>query len=285
MVTQALSCAPVFWTLHDMWALGDGPSYFSQSELRQRTARSPLNQLRPFIKSGRCILLAPSVWLRDLVRSVDAGRCEAWPNPLDLEVFHPGPRESIRRELGLGAEAILLLAGAENLADPRKGMDHLEESWKLIRENPSLRLGLMGRNCPPGLKNDPRVTDFGPVFSEKRVAELMAAADLFVHPAKVESYGLVLEEAQACGTPVVAFAGGGVGETLEAGKTGWLLGERSASGLTSCLQEILARRQELKSRRDRCRILMEKKHGPPAFESRWSQITGCLEAKARMPYG
>jgi glycosyltransferase involved in cell wall biosynthesis len=281
MVTQALSCAPVFWTLHDMWALGDGPSYFPESELRKRAVFSPLNQLKPLMKSGRCILLTPSVWLRDLVRSVDASPCEAWPNPLGLEVFHPGPRESVRRELGLRQEEILLLVTAENLADPRKGIDLLTESWRQIRETPGVRLGLMGRNCPPGLKNDPQVTDFGPVQSEKRVAELMAAADLFVHPAKVESYGLVLEEAQACGTPVVAFAGGGVGETLEAGKTGWLVTEKSLAALSRALEEILSNPPALRNLRSGARSFMERKHGSDNFQKKWNELASSAGSFSR----
>lgn len=272
MVGQALSSAPVLWTLHDMWSLGDGPSYFSESELQQRWNRSLLCQLKPKMEKGRCILLTPSVWLRDLVRSVCPSRCEAWPNPLDLGLFHPSPREKVRQELGLGQQDILFLAAAENLADSRKGIDLLEETWKQIREIPGVRLGLIGRNCPPGMKNDPRVTDFGPVHSEKRVAELMAAADLFVHPAQVESYGLVLEEAQACGTPVVAFAGGGVGETLEKGKTGWLLPDRSAGTLVGLLQTILANRGGLQKQRTACRAFMERKHGHEAFRAQWGSL-------------
>ena len=281
MVDQALSFAPVLWTQHDMWALGDGPSYFSESGLQQRWNRSPLCQLKPEMEKGRCILLTPSVWLRDLVRSVCPSRCEAWPNPLDLGLFQPCPRESIREELGLGQGEILLLAAAENLADPRKGINLLEETWKKIREIPGVRLGLIGRNCPPGLKNDPRVNEFGPTDSEKRVAELMAAADLFIHPAQVESYGLVLEEAQACGTPVVAFAGGGVGETLEPSKTGWLLEKRSASRLASCLKDILARPQELRSRRDGCRKFMELKHGSDKFQKSWNELVASTHLFSR----
>jgi len=285
MVKQALSSAPVLWTLHDMWALGDGPSYFSESELKQRWNGSTLNELRPCMKRGRCTILTPSVWLRDLVRSVDAGPCEAWPNPLDLEVFHPGPRETIRQELGLRHEEIFLLAAAENLADPRKGIDLLAESWQQIREIPGVRLGLMGRNCPPGLQKDPQVIDFGPVASEQRVAELMATADLFVHPAKVESYGLVLEEAQACGTPVVAFADGGIHGTLETGRTGWLLEERSALKLTSFLVDILTKRQELRSRRDRCRDFMIQKHASIAFENCWKKVATWLEGAKSKTHG
>lgn len=285
MVKQSLSSVPVLWTLHDMWALGNGPSYFSESELKHRWSSSPLQRMRQVMQNGRCIVLTPSVWLRDLVRSVDAGPCEAWPNPLDLEVFHPGPRETIRQELGLRQEEIFLLAAAENLADPRKGIDLLAESWQQIREIPGVRLGLMGRNCPPGLEKDPQVIDFGPVASEQRVAELMAAADLFVHPARVESYGLVMEEAQACGTPVVAFAGGGIHETLETSRTGWLLRERSVSNLASCLGDVLKKRQELRGRRDWCRNLMEQKHGSTAFSSHWTKVRGWLDGAPRTLHG
>jgi glycosyltransferase involved in cell wall biosynthesis len=237
------------------------------------------------MKRGRCTILTPSVWLRDLVRLVDAGPCEAWPNPLNLEVFHPGTRETIRQELGLRQEEIFLLAAAENLADPRKGIDLLAETWKQIRKIPGVRLGLIGRNCPPALKKDPQVIDFGPVASEQRVAELMATADLFVHPAKVESYGLVLEEAQACGTPVVAFADGGIHGTLETGRTGWLLEERSALKLTSFLVDILTKRQELRSRRDRCRDFMIQKHASIAFENCWKKVATWLEGAKSKTHG
>lgn len=273
MVREALASAPVFWTLHDMWALGDGPAYFPEGELRDRARHSPLAALQPALQEGRCVLLTPSAWLRDLVRSVQPGPCEVWPNPLDLETFHPRAREQIRAKLGLNPDDLLLLAAAENLADPRKGIDLLQQAWEPIRSTPGVRLGLIGRNCPPGLKNDPRVTDFGPVASEERVAELMVAADLFVHPARVESYGLVLEEAQACGTPVVAFAGGGVVETMENGHTGWLLAERSSASLTGCLREILNQREDLRVRRTACRQWMERKHDPAGFRERWARLS------------
>ena len=285
MVKQALSSAPVLWTLHDMWALGNGPSYFSESELKQRWNGSPLNELRPCMKRGRCTILTPSVWLRDLVRSVDAGPCEAWPNPLDVDLFHPKARAQTRHELGLKEDEVLLLAAAENLADPRKGLDLLQEAWNQIRGQAGVCLGLIGRNCPKELQGDPKVFAFGAVAEEARLAALMSAADLFVHPAKVESYGLVLEEAQACGTPVVAFAAGGIHETLEPGRTGWLLEERSVPSLFSRLRYILAKRQELRGRRDWCRNFMEQKHGRNAFESSWRKITSCLEVRTKRPHG
>ena len=285
LVEQALLAAPVFWTLHDMWALGDGPSYFPESELKRRWSHSPLEKLETAMQKGKCTILTPSVWLRDLVRSVHQGVCEAWPNPLDVELFHPKTRDQVRQELGLKDDEVLLLAAAENLADSRKGVDLLTEAWNHIRGQAGVSLGLIGRNCPQELKKDPKVFTFGSVAEEAKVARLMSAADLFVHPAKVESYGLVLEEAQACGTPIVAFAGGGIHETLEPSRTGWLLEERSVPSLVSRLRDIFAKRQELRGQRDRCRNLMEKKHGSTSFRSHWTKVEGWLERASRKLHG
>ena len=56
----------------------------------------------------------------------------------------------------------------------------------------------------------------------EELAEIYAAADLFVWPAINEAFGMVLLEAQACGCPVVAGASGGVPAIVAEGETGWL---------------------------------------------------------------
>lgn len=52
--------------------------------------------------------------------------------------------------------------------------------------------------------------------------EIYASADLFVWPAINEAFGMALLEAQACGTPVIAGASGGVPAIIADGETGWL---------------------------------------------------------------
>jgi len=276
MVETALAAAPVLWTLHDMWALGEGSFYFPEEELRNQWSRSPLGALRIARSRGRHLLLTPSVWLQNLVRSVQAGPCDAWPNPLNLETFHPRLRPAARRQLKLAEQDVLLLAAAENLADPRKGTDLLIEAWQTIQRKEGVRLALVGRNFPAKAAGDARVMACGSVATEAQMANLMAAADLFIHPSQVESLGLVLEEAQACGTPGLAFAGGGVGETMEAGRTGWLLPERSAQHLAASLQQILGQREGLRNRREACRSWMERKHDPVRFEEAWARACRVL---------
>jgi len=46
--------------------------------------------------------------------------------------------------------------------------------------------------------------------------EFYSAADLFVHPGRKETFGLVALEAQACGCPVIGFHGSGLAEAIYA---------------------------------------------------------------------
>ena len=51
--------------------------------------------------------------------------------------------------------------------------------------------------------------------SSSRLAEMYSAADLFIHPGKWETFGIVSLEAQACGCRVIGIAGGGLEESLD----------------------------------------------------------------------
>jgi glycosyltransferase involved in cell wall biosynthesis len=89
------------------------------------------------------------------------------------------------------------------------------------------------REAPAGLEIDLRApTD--------RVAELMAEADVVVAVRRdPEPFGLTVVEAMMCGRPVVAGAVGGPAETVLDGRTGWLLHDLSATGLTVGLRRVL----------------------------------------------
>jgi len=281
LLTTALARGPLIWTLHDMWALGNGPDYFPENELKERWPSSSLHHLESSGKHKNLVLLAPSAWLRDLVRNVADSPIDVWPNPLDIDRFHPQSREKIRRELGLRGEEILLISVAENLSDPRKNMRVLEEAWKSIRTRTEVRLAVVGRNCPEGLKADPRVRVFGPVGQEFRMAELMSAADLFVHPALMESHGLVLEESQACGTPVLAGAGGGMDDAVGPGTTGWRLAKMSGENVALLMGKILEKPEDLRALRPVVRRAMEQKHSPDALSVRWRNLLDSIDQSRR----
>lgn len=84
---------------------------------------------------------------------------------------------------------------------------------------------------------------------------------LFLFPIKWEEpFGLVMIEAMACGTPVVAYAKGSVTEIIEDGKTGFIINQKKGiNGLKEAVKKIysMPEKEYLKMRR-KCRERVEK---------------------------
>lgn len=76
-------------------------------------------------------------------------------------------------------------------------------------------------------------------LAHQAVAAELPLHDIFVWPGLGEAYGLVYLEAQAAGLPVVAFASGGVPDTLQAGETAFLAPERDEAALAEALGLLL----------------------------------------------
>lgn len=72
-----------------------------------------------------------------------------------------------------------------------------------------------------------------PSVPNSEIPGYMSALDLLVLPSKQEGFGLVLIEAQACGTPVIATRTGGIVEAVEHGTGGFLVEPGDLAALTS----------------------------------------------------
>jgi glycosyltransferase involved in cell wall biosynthesis/GT2 family glycosyltransferase len=69
--------------------------------------------------------------------------------------------------------------------------------------------------------------------------DLMKAADLVVHPATAEAFGLVITEALYLGTPVVASRIGGIPEIVDEGKDGLLVEPENPSALAAAILKLI----------------------------------------------
>jgi glycosyltransferase involved in cell wall biosynthesis len=83
---------------------------------------------------------------------------------------------------------------------------------------------------------DDQIVYLGEVSDERR-RELFAGAAAFLFPILwAEPFGLVMIEAMACGTPVIAFPNGSVPEVVDHGVNGFVVD--SVDGMVSCLERI-----------------------------------------------
>jgi len=74
----------------------------------------------------------------------------------------------------------------------------------------------------------------------EEVRELLAWADVFVHPSLTEAFGVAVIEAQAMGLPVVCSDAGGLPENVEHGVTGFVVPRRDGAAIADRVAELAA---------------------------------------------
>jgi hypothetical protein len=123
---------------------------------------------------------------------------------VDTDVFSPGDKIEARRRLGIPEDRIVILGGAVNLQDARKGGVHLET---LLQHFGSKIYGVVLGAHSAGIAGAEAI---GLLSSQRNIRLLYRAADIFVNTSLEEAFGQMILEAAACGLPIVAFAAGGV---------------------------------------------------------------------------
>jgi glycosyltransferase involved in cell wall biosynthesis len=98
------------------------------------------------------------------------------------------------------------------------------------------------------------------------------AADLFVHPARMENAPCTIQESLACGTPVVAFPVGGIPEMVIDEKNGFLAKEINAPSLQTTLASALADPNRLVRMRKDCRNWAEEVWKPDALRKKFQMV-------------
>lgn len=157
---------------------------------------------------------------------------------VDLTNFVPGDKSAARHELGIAANAVVMLFVGR--IQPLKAPDVLlKAAAELIRHQPELRDRLVVPICggPSGtglarpdalhkLAAELGISEnviFEPPTNRARLVTWLQAADVCLIPSYNESFGLVALEAQACGTPVIAANVGGLPTAVSNNYSGLLV--------------------------------------------------------------
>jgi glycosyltransferase involved in cell wall biosynthesis len=139
------------------------------------------------------------------------------PVPSTFETVDPNRRRALRRDLGVSDGPLLLTV--KRLHPVGGHEDLLRGMPAILRDCPDAQLWLAGEGeLRPALEALTRELGieshvrFLGLVDNAALWRYYAAADLFVLPSRLESWGTVMLEALACGTPVVATATAGARE-------------------------------------------------------------------------
>ena len=174
---------------------------------------------------------------------------------VDLYTFTPGQGRSAAREfVGLPSDA--LVVSFVGRIQPHKGPEVLiRATSELVKHSPLLRhkliVNIIGGASGANTEEVDRLKElatwlaiddvvrFSPPVPRADLAQWYRAADLVVVPSYSESFGLVALEAQACGTPVVATAVGGLRTAVADGISGVLVDGHDPKAWSSVISRLL----------------------------------------------
>jgi glycosyltransferase involved in cell wall biosynthesis len=235
---------PAVLTLHDMWSFTGHCAYsYTCTKWQTGCGKCPDLEIYPSVQRdntaiewklknwvysrSNLTIVSPSQWLTEQAQKSILNRFPIHhiPNGIDTTIYQPLDKQQCRSVLNIPKNKQVLLFGAANLADTRKGGDLLHQALVNLPQNIKdntiiLTLGGSGEALEKAI-GIPTLS-FGYVTSDHLKAIIFSAADLFIFPTRADNLPLVLQESMACGTPMVSLKIGGVPDLVRPGTTGYL---------------------------------------------------------------
>jgi glycosyltransferase involved in cell wall biosynthesis len=176
--------------------------------------------LRWFHKHSGIVLTTTNTMVNELKKNKFKGKILSWTRGVDRSIFYPRQKND--------KDIVLLNVGR---VSKEKG---LEDFCSI--EYPNVKKVVVG-DGPYRQELEKRYTDVNFVGTKKgnELAEYFARADVFVFPSREDTFGIVMIEAMASGTPVAAYKVTGPKDVIDDGVTGYM-----NSNLTTAIHNCLS---------------------------------------------
>lgn len=247
---------PLVWRLADMWPFcgaehyTDKPEAFECNSLDGRPPPALAWSDRWVWERKRRAwrqhieIVCTTQWMCKQVRAnglFKRNRITVIPNCLDITQWRPVNKEIARASLSISnSERVIAFGAIGGTSDPRKGGDLLRQSLIELYSSGirNVRLAIFGQ--AKSNNEYPYPCSFlGHIHDDSALVSLYSAADLVVVPSRQESFGQIASEALACGTPVVAFAVGGLREVVDHQINGYLAEPCDAKNMATGIAWVL----------------------------------------------
>lgn len=281
--------AKVFWTAHDLWMLSGGCVVYRGCDnfrndcskcpiLRpswKEVARRELRVKRAFVEALSIYPIANSRWMAERIRESSLFHL-AEPVPIIPPIvdaaYLADNLSGLRSELSIAPNRKVISLGARSLDDKFKGIPeflaHLSQSTELANMLTILLFGQGEIEIPGNL--DVRL--LGNITDPAALAKVYRTSDVHVSPSFMETFGMTLVEAQACGTPVVAFDVGGVRDAVEDAKL--LVPAPDFANLLDVLKSVIMNLPTIQQRQSQRRGWAKSQFEPRIVAGRQLQVYG-----------
>jgi glycosyltransferase involved in cell wall biosynthesis len=253
---------PVVWTLHDMWAFTGGCHYSGDCDhfrghcgdcwmLRDADEHDLsftgwTRKMDMFKDAKNMVFVTCSHWLANVARTsllLKDFRIETIPNPIDTAIFLPKDKSTARKKWHIAPDVKIILFGAANIMDRRKGISYLVEALDELKKNypeQNIEIVIFGKNKSFDINLLTfKVHELKLISSQNDLVDLYSLADVFVTPAIEDNLPNTVMEALACGTPVVAFNTGGIPDMVEHRQNGYLAEFKSSADFAAGIHYVL----------------------------------------------
>ncbi len=252
---------PAVFTLHDMWSftghcaysydcdrwkVGCGKCLYLDSYPAVTRDNTKWEwRLKNWVyQSSNIIVVTLSKWLTEQVKQSILNRFPIHhiPNGVNTQAYQPLDRDLCRKVLDIPPESKVLMFGAQNLNDSRKGGDLLLKALKTLPQSLKAEIVIltMGRSNNKVIETiGLKTISLGYLSSDRLKSVAYSAADLFVFPTRADNLPLVLQESMACATPMVSFKVSGVPDLVRHGITGYLSPPEDTQDMSNRIIELL----------------------------------------------
>lgn len=255
---------PVFLTLHDAWLLsghcahsldcqqwqtgcGHCPDLGIYPAIRRDSTAFNWRRKRKIYKDSQLYVVTPSQWLMNKVNNSMLDKLEARVihNGVNLGIFRPVDRNSIRERLNLPKRTSILLFTANNaLKNSFKDYTTIEQAVTQVNLSDSIKESLifliLGSDKPDEKQiGNVRIRYIPFERNPAQVAHYFQAADIYLHAAHADTFPNTVLESLACGTPVIATAVGGIPEQIDDGVTGFTVAPNDSSTMAERIHLLL----------------------------------------------
>lgn len=192
----------------------------------------------------RVVAISPAVDACLRAGGVPTDKITTIASAVDPDVLRPKiDRAAVRSALEVpSATRVLLAAGA---LVPRKGIDVLIDALALLAQRGIAPIAWIAGDGPERAALEERAARAGVadrvrfLGTRSDVPDLLAAADVFVHPARREGLGVAALEAMALARPVIASRVGGLTDSIVDGRTGLLVPPSDPRALADAIERIV----------------------------------------------